>query len=218
MKIFLDSAHIEDVKKAYDMGAISGVTTNPTIISREGQKFEDLLNQITEIMTDGPVFAEVLAIESDGMIAEGMDLWNKYKDKNIVIKIPAIPEGLKAVKALSAQGVRVCVTVVYSAVQALLAANAGAMYVAPFVGRLDDIGENGLNLASEIREIFDAQGIETQIIAASVRHPVHVAELAKMGVDIATMPFKVIMQMATNPNTAKAVDGFLKDWEKVPKE
>ncbi len=217
MKIFLDSANIEDVKKAYDMGAISGVTTNPTIISREGQKFEDLLDQITEIMTDGPVFAEVLAVESDGMIAEGMDLWNKYQDKNIVVKIPAIPEGFKAVKALSAKGVRVCVTVVYSAVQALLAANAGAMYVAPFVGRMDDIGENGLNLAAEIREIFDAQGIDTKIIAASVRHPVHVTELAKMGVDIATMPFKVIQQMATNPNTAKAVDGFLKDWEKVPK-
>lgn len=216
MKIFLDSAHIEDVKKAYDMGAISGVTTNPSIISREGRKFDDLLNEITAIITDGPVFAEVLALDAEGMIEEGRAL--AKKSPNIVVKIPSIPEGLKAVKTLASEGITVCVTVVYSAVQALLAANAGASYVAPFVGRLDDIGENGLNLAAEIREIFDAQGIDTKIIAASVRHPVHVTELAKMGVDVATMPFKVIMQMATNPNTAKAVEGFLKDWEKVPKE
>jgi len=216
MKIFLDSANIEDIKKAYDMGAITGVTTNPSIISRENRKFDELLTEITSIMTDGPVFAEVLSLDAEGMIKEGRAL--AAKSKNIVVKIPMIPEGLKAVKALASEGITVCVTVIFSASQAILAANAGASYVAPFVGRLDDIGENGLDLAQEIRDIFDAQGIDTQIIAASVRHPVHVNSLAKMGVDVATMPFKVIMQMATNPNTAKAVDGFLKDWEKVPKE
>ena len=215
MKIFLDSANIEDIKKAYDMGAITGVTTNPSIISRENRKFDDILADVTAIMVDGPVFAEVLALDAEGMIEEGRAL--AKKSPNIVVKIPMLPEGLKAVKQLASEGITVCVTVVYSAPQAILAANAGASYVAPFVGRLDDIGENGLNLAGEIREIFDAQGITTKIIAASVRHPVHVVELAKMGVDVATMPFKVIMQMATNPNTTRAVEGFLKDWEKVPK-
>ena len=215
MKIFLDSANIEDIKKAYDMGAISGVTTNPSIISRENRKFDDILADVTKIMVDGPVFAEVLSLDAEGMIKEGRAL--AKKSKNIVVKIPMIPEGLKAVKTLAGEGITVCVTVIFSAPQAILAANAGASYVAPFVGRLDDIGENGLDLAAEIREIFDAQGIKTKIVAASVRHPVHVVELAKMGVDVATMPFKVIMQMATNPNTARAVDGFLKDWEKVPK-
>lgn len=215
MKIFLDSANINDIKKFYSMGAISGVTTNPSIISRENRKFEDILNDITLIMVDGPVFAEVLALDADGMIEEGRAL--AKKSPNIVVKIPAIPEGLKAVKTLASEGITVCVTVVYSATQAILAANAGASYVAPYVGRLDDIGENGLNLAADIREIFDAQGITTKIIAASVRHPVHVTELARMGVDVATMPGKVIDQMATNPNTQKAVEGFLKDWEKVPK-
>ncbi len=215
MKIFLDSANIEDIKKAYDMGAISGVTTNPSIVSRENRKFDEVLADITSIIVDGPVFAEVLSLDAEGMIKEGLELHKK--SPNIVVKIPMIPEGLKAVKALSSQGVTVCVTVIFSAPQAILAANAGASYVAPFVGRLDDIGENGLNLAGEIRDIFDAQGIDTKIVAASVRHPVHVVELAKMGVDIATMPLKVILQMATNPNTQKAVEGFLKDWEKVPK-
>ena len=149
------------------------------------------------------------------MIEEGRKL--AAKSKNIVVKIPMIPEGLKAVKTLSSEGITVCNTVVFSSCQAILAANAGASYVAPFVGRMDDIGENGLNLVAEIREIFDAQGIDTKIVAASVRHPVHVAELARMGTDIATMPFKVVMQMATNPNSARAGEGFLKDWEKVPK-
>ena len=215
MKIFLDSANLDDVKKFYSMGAISGVTTNPSIISRENRKFDDILNDITEIIVDGPVFAEVLALDSDGMIAEGRAL--AAKSKNIVVKIPSIPEGLKAVKTLSSEGITVCVTVIFSAAQALLAANAGAAYVAPFVGRLDDIGENGLDLAADIREIFDAQGIETKIVAASVRHPVHVTELARAGVDVATMPGKVIDQMSKNPNTERAVAGFLKDWEKVPK-
>ncbi|MGN1080628.1 MAG: fructose-6-phosphate aldolase [Acutalibacteraceae bacterium] len=216
MKIFLDSANIDDVKKAYDMGAITGVTTNPSIISRENKKFDDVLGEILSIM--GPetlVFAEVLSLDAEGMIKEGRAL--AAKSSNIVVKIPAIAEGLKAVKTLSEEGIRVCVTVCFSATQAILASNAGASFVAPFVGRLDDIGENGLELCQSIREIFDAQGIDTKIVAASVRHPVHVTELAKMGVDIATMPFKVIMQMINNPNTARAVDGFLKDWEKVPK-
>lgn len=215
MKIFLDSANIEQIKTAYDMGAITGVTTNPSIISRENRKFDDLLTDITAIITDGPVFAEVLSVDAEGMIEEGRKL--AAKSKNIVVKIPMIPEGLKAVKTLASEGITVCNTVVFSSCQAILAANAGASYVAPFVGRMDDIGENGLNLVAEIREIFDAQGIDTKIVAASVRHPVHVAELARMGTDIATMPFKVVMQMATNPNSARAVEGFLKDWEKVPK-
>ncbi len=215
MKIFIDSANIKDIRTAYDMGAISGVTTNPSIISRENRKFDDIIADVTEIMVDGPIFAEVLSLEAEGMIEEGKKL--AAISKNIVVKIPMIPEGLKAVKALSSLGINVCVTVIFSAPQALLAANAGAKYVAPFVGRLDDIGENGLDLAQEIRDIFDAQGIDTMIIAASVRHPVHVVELAKMGVDVATMPFKVIEQMAKNPNTEGAVKKFLEDWEKVPK-
>ncbi len=216
MKIFIDSANINDIRTAYDMGAISGVTTNPSIISRENRKFDDIIADVTSIMVDGPIFAEVLSLEADGMIKEGRKL--AKISKNIVVKIPMIPEGLKAVKTLSSEGINVCVTVIFSAPQAILAANAGAKYVAPFVGRLDDIGENGLDLAEEIRDIFDAQGItETKIVAASVRHPVHVVELAKMGVDIATMPFKVIMQMAKNPNTENAVKKFLEDWEKVPK-
>ncbi|MBR7091774.1 MAG: fructose-6-phosphate aldolase, partial [Clostridia bacterium] len=156
MKIFLDSANIEDIKKAYDMGAISGVTTNPSIISRENRKFDDILADVTKIMVDGPVFAEVLSLDAEGMIKEGRAL--AKKSKNIVVKIPMIPEGLKAVKTLAGEGITVCVTVIFSAPQAILAANAGASYVAPFVGRLDDIGENGLDLAAEIREIFDAQG------------------------------------------------------------
>lgn len=216
MRIFLDSANIDEVKKAYEMGAITGVTTNPSIISRENKKFDDVLGEILDVMGEETlVFAEVLALDAEGMIEEGLAL--AKKSPNIVVKIPALPEGLKAVKALSEKGIKVCVTVCFAATQAILAANAGASFVAPFVGRLDDIGENGLNLCADIREIFDAQGIETKIVAASVRHPVHVTELARMGVDIATMPFKVINQMIANPNTDRAVAGFLKDWEKVPK-
>ncbi|MBQ8533988.1 MAG: fructose-6-phosphate aldolase [Clostridia bacterium] len=216
MKIFLDSANINDVTNAYNMGAITGVTTNPTIISRENKKFDDVLAEI--LAATGPeilVFAEVLALDAEGMIKEGRAI--AAKSSNIVVKVPALAEGLKAAKVLSSEGIKVCVTVCYSPTQAILAANAGATFVAPFVGRLDDIGENGLNLVQDIRDIFDAQGIETQIIAASVRHPIHVIELAKMGCDIATMPFKVIQQMIANPNTDRAVAGFLKDWEKVPK-
>lgn len=214
MKIFLDSANIEQIKTAYDMGAITGVTTNPSIISRENRKFDDLLTDITAIITDGPVFAEVLSVDAEGMIEEGRKL--AAKSKNIVVKIPMIPEGLKAVKTLSSEGITVCNTVVFSSCQAILAANAGASYVAPFVGRMDDIGENGLNLVAEIREIFDAQGIDTKIVAASVRHPFTLPRLPEWHRHC-TMPFKVVMQMATNPNSARAVEGFLKDWEKVPK-
>lgn len=215
MKIFLDSANIEQIKTAYDMGAITGVTTNPSIISRENRKFDDLLTDITAIMTDGPVFAEVLSVDAEGMIEEGRKL--AAKSKNIVVKIPMIPKDLRLSRPFLPRASPSATPLVFSSCQAILAANAGASYVAPFVGRMDDIGENGLNLVAEIREIFDAQGIDTKIVAASVRHPVHVAELARMGTDIATMPFKVVMQMATNPNSARAVEGFLKDWEKVPK-
>jgi transaldolase len=215
MKIFLDSANIEDIKKAYDMGAITGVTTNPSIISRENRKFDDILADVTSIMVDGPVFAEVLALDAEGMIEEGRAL--AKKSKNIVVKIPMLPEGLKAVKKLASEGITVCVTVVYSAPQALLAANAGASYVAPFVGRLDDIGQTGINLISEISEIFALHGIQTEIIAASIRNAIHVLDAARAGSHIATVPYKVLASMIDHPLTAAGIQRFLKDWESAQK-
>lgn len=215
MKLFIDTANVEDIRKANDLGVICGVTTNPSLIAKEGRDFKEVVTEITSIV-DGPISAEVISLEADGMVSEARELVKIHK--NIVVKIPMTLEGLKAVKILSAEGVKTNVTLIFSATQALLAARAGATYVSPFLGRLDDIGMNGLNLIEEIVDIFDTHGIETEIIAASIRHPVHVVEAARLGAHIATIPYKVIEQMAKHPLTDAGIERFLKDWEGVPKK
>lgn len=215
MKIFIDTANINEIKTAYELGVISGVTTNPSIIAREGKKFSDAIKEITEIMVDGFIFAEVISLNAQGMIKEGREL-AKINDR-MIVKIPMCAEGLKATKVLSKEGIRICITLLFSECQAILAANAGATYVAPFVGRIDDIGWDGVALVAGIREIFDTQGINVQIIAASTRHPMHINALAKCGCDIATVPYKIIMQMIDHPLTTSGLKKFMEDWETVPK-
>ncbi|MCL2814933.1 MAG: fructose-6-phosphate aldolase [Oscillospiraceae bacterium] len=215
MKLFIDTANIKDIKQACEMGIVSGVTTNPSIIAKEGKKFEDAIDEITQIMTDGLIFAEVISLEADGMVKEGQKL--AALNDRMVVKIPMCAEGLKACSILSKKGVRVCVTLMFSEAQAILAINAGAAFVAPFVGRLDDIGWDGLDLVDGIKEIIDAADSRTQIVAASARHPVHLTQLAKIGCDIATVPFKVLMQMVDHPLTSSGLEKFMKDWESVPK-
>ena len=216
MKLFIDTANIEEIRKANDMGVICGVTTNPSLIAKEGKDFIETVKEITQIV-DGPISAEVLSLETDAMVQEALDLAQRINSKNLVIKIPMTPEGLGAVKQLTAKGIRTNVTLVFSAAQALLAARAGATYVSPFLGRLDDIGSTGMTLIEEIVEIFDMHAIETEIIAASVRSPIHAIEAARVGAHIATIPFKVLMQMTQHPLTDAGIDRFLKDWENVPK-
>lgn len=214
MKIFIDTANVEDIKKANDMGVICGVTTNPSLIAKEGRDFVEVIKEITSIV-DGPISAEVISLEAEGMIKEARELVKIHT--NIVIKIPMTAEGLKAVKVLTAEGIKTNVTLVFSAPQALLAARAGATYVSPFLGRLDDIGQEGMNLIEEIVDIFSVHGIDTEIIAASVRHPMHVTDCARLGAHIATIPLKVIEQMTKHPLTDIGIERFLKDWEGVPK-
>lgn len=214
MKLFIDTANVEEIKKANDMGVICGVTTNPSLIAKEGRIFEDVVREITGIV-DGPISAEVISLDSEGMIKEAVELAKIHK--NIIIKLPMTAEGLKAVKVLSKEKIKTNVTLVFSAGQALLAAKAGATYVSPFVGRLDDIGNNGMNIIKEIVEIFRNYEIDTEIIAASIRHPMHVIEAARLGCHIATIPYKVIMQLTKHPLTDKGIDQFLKDWDTVPK-
>lgn len=212
MRIFIDSANIEEIKAASDLGIISGVTTNPSLIAREGRNFRQVVEEIAAIV-DGPISAEVISTEAGAMIAEAMEL--AAISPNIVIKIPMIAEGLKAVKKLAAQGIKTNVTLVFSANQALLAALAGATYVSPFVGRLDDINHDGMQVIADIVPIYAQYGLETQIIAASIRHPLHVLQAARLGADIATVPYKVIMQMVKHPLTDAGLAKFLADWEKV---
>lgn len=214
MKLFIDTANVEEIKKANDMGVICGVTTNPSLIAKEGRNFEDVVKEITSIV-DGPISAEVISLDSEGMIKEAMELSKIHK--NIVIKIPMTLEGLKAVKVLSREKIKTNVTLIFSAGQALLAAKAGATFVSPFVGRLDDIGNDGMNIIKETVEIFKNYEIDTEIIAASIRHPMHVIEAAKLGCHIATVPYKVLVQLTKHPLTDKGIDQFLKDWESVPK-
>lgn len=216
MKLFIDTANVEEIRKANDMGVICGVTTNPSLIAREGRDFIEVVKEIASIV-DGPVSAEVVSLETDAMVEEAMTLVEKIGNPNLVIKIPMLPAGLAAVKQLSARGVKTNVTLIFSAAQALLAARAGASYVSPFLGRLDDIGQDGMNLIQEITEIFDMHAIETEIIAASVRGPIHVINAARLGADIATVPYQVIMQMTRHPLTDAGIARFLKDWESVPK-
>lgn len=210
MRFFLDTANIEQIKEANDLGVICGVTTNPSLIAKEGRDFIEVVKEISEIV-DGPISAEVISDDHEGMVEEASKLAKIHK--NIVIKIPMTAEGLKAVKILTGKGIKTNVTLIFSAGQALMAARAGATYVSPFLGRLDDISTNGLNLIEEIVDIFVAGDIDTQIIVASVRNPIHVLETAKMGADIATIPFKVVEQMIKHPLTDAGIERFKKDWE-----
>ena len=202
MKFFIDTANVEDIKKANDMGVICGVTTNPSLIAKEGRVFEEVIAEIASIV-DGPINAE-------GMIAEGREIAKIHP--NMVVKIPMTVEGLKAVKVLTAEGIKTNVTLIFTANQALLAARAGATYVSPFLGRLDDISTKGVDLIAEIVEMFEVAGIETEIIAASVRNPIHVTECALAGADIATVPYKVIEQMTHHPLTDAGIEKFKKDY------
>lgn len=213
MKLFIDTANVEEIKEANDMGIICGVTTNPSLISKEGRVFKEVVEEITQII-DGPISAEVVSLDAEGMIREAVQLSKIHK--NIVVKIPITAEGLKAVNILKKEGIKTNVTLIFSAGQGLLAARAGASYVSPFVGRLDDVGNNGMELISELVGIFNNYDIDTEIIAASIRNPVHVIQAAKLGCHIATVPYKVLMQLIEHPLTDKGIDKFLKDWEKVP--
>ncbi|NCC81777.1 MAG: fructose-6-phosphate aldolase [Clostridia bacterium] len=214
MKIFIDTANIDEIKKASELGILSGVTTNPSLIAKEGRDFVQVVKEITEIV-DGPISAEVVSLTKDEMVKEAKELVKIHE--NIVIKIPMIPEGLKAISVLSDLGIRTNCTLIFSANQAILAANAGATYVSPFIGRIDDIGYNGMQLIEELTEIFDNYYYDTEIIAASIRHPMHVTDAARAGADIATIPYKVIEQMMKNPLTDIGVEKFLKDWEGLTK-
>ena len=211
MKFFIDTANVEDIKKANDMGVICGVTTNPSLIAKEGRVFEKVIAEIASIV-DGPISGEVRATTTDAesMIREGREIAKIHK--NMVVKIPMTVEGLKAVKGLSSEGIKTNVTLIFTANQALLAARAGASYVSPFLGRLDDISTKGIDLVAEIAEMFDVAGIETEIIAASVRNPIHVTECALAGADIATVPYKVIEQMTHHPLTDAGIEKFKQDY------
>ncbi|EKO2959223.1 fructose-6-phosphate aldolase [Listeria monocytogenes] len=214
MRFFIDTANVEEIKKANRMGFISGVTTNPSLVAKEGRDFNEVIQEITSIV-DGPISGEVVSLEADEMIAEGRVIAKFHP--NMVVKIPMTGEGLAAVKVLTEEGIKTNVTLVFSATQALLAARAGATYVSPFLGRLDDIGDDGLVLIRDIADIFEIHGIPTEIISASVRHPIHVIECAKAGADIATVPFKVFEQMLKHPLTDSGIDKFLADWEAAKK-
>ncbi len=214
MKFFIDTANIDEIKEAASIGVLDGVTTNPTLISREEGHPTDILRQICEIV-DGPISAEVISLDWEGMVKEGTEVAKLHQ--NIVVKIPMTKEGLKAVKALNSDGIRTNVTLVFTAIQALLAARAGASFISPFVGRLDDITTPGMETISQIVQIFRNYSIQTEIIVASVRNPLHVLDAALMGADIATIPFKVIEQLTKHPLTDKGIENFLKDWEKVKK-
>ncbi|MEN8256959.1 MAG: fructose-6-phosphate aldolase [Thermodesulfobacteriota bacterium] len=214
MKFFIDTANIDEIQKALDMGMVDGVTTNPSLVARENKPFEEILREISKIV-DGPISAEVVALDSEGMLKEGREL-AKISD-NIVIKVPMTTDGLKATKAFSAEGIKTNVTLVFSTAQALLAAKAGAAYVSPFVGRLDDIAQTGMDLISDIMAIYDNYGYQSEVIVASVRSPMHVMDSALIGADIATIPFKVIAQLAKHPLTDLGIESFLKDWEKRQK-
>ena len=215
MKLFIDTANVAHIKEANDLGVICGVTTNPSLIAKEGRDFVEVVKEITSIV-DGPISAEVISLEHEGMVKEARELVKIHK--NIVIKIPMTLEGLKATKILTAEGIKTNVTLIFNATQALLAARAGATYVSPFLGRLDDIGMNGMNLIEEIVDIFDRHAIETEIIAASIRNPIHVIEAARIGAHISTVPYNVIVQMSKHPLTDSGIERFLADWESVPKK
>ena len=209
MRFFLDTANVEYIKEANEMGVICGVTTNPSLVAKEGRDFNEVIKEITGIV-DGPISGEVVSEDAAGMIKEGREIAAIHK--NMIVKIPMTVEGLKATKVLSSEGIKTNVTLIFSATQALLAANAGATYVSPFLGRLDDISMIGMDLVRDIAEIFGMHGIETEIIAASVRNPIHVIEAAKAGADIATIPYSLVLQMVKHPLTDQGLEKFKADW------
>ncbi|HCE69139.1 MAG: fructose-6-phosphate aldolase [Pseudomonadota bacterium] len=214
MKFFIDTADVKEIREAHALGLVDGVTTNPSLIAKSGRKFKDVIKEIVSIV-DGPISAEVISLDAPGMIKEAKELVKIHK--NIVIKLPMTPEGLKACKALTDKGIKTNVTLIFTPMQALLAAKAGASYVSPFVGRLDDISQDGMGIIEEIRTIFDNYGYMAEIIVASVRNPIHVLNSALIGADIATIPYSVMIQLAKHPLTDAGIEKFLKDWESVPK-
>jgi transaldolase len=211
MKIFLDTANLEEIKKGVEWGIVDGVTTNPTLISKEGAEFKQRVKEICDLVK-GPVSAEVVSLDYEGMVREAREL--AQISEYVVIKIPMTPDGIKAVKTLSAEGIKTNVTLVFSPAQAILAAKAGATYVSPFVGRMDDLSNDGMRMLGEIVEIYNNYGFETEIIAASIRHPMHVVEAALMGVDIVTMPFAVLERLFKHPMTDLGIERFMEDWKK----
>lgn len=214
MKIFIDTANIDEIKKAWEMGVIDGVTTNPSLISKEGREPLELLREICSIV-DGPISAEAVSLKADEMVKEAEELSRIHK--NIVAKIPMTEQGLRAVRRLSQEGIKTNVTLIFSPTQALLSAKAGATYVSPFVGRLDDISTVGMELVADILDIYDNYAFPTEVIVASIRNPIHVVEAAKMGAHVATIPYSVILHLTRHPLTDIGIERFLKDWEKVPK-
>lgn len=214
MKFFIDTANIDEIKEAAAMGVLDGVTTNPTLVAKEGKDFIELLKEIVEVV-DGPVSAEVVSTDYEGMMKEAHELVKIHR--NIVIKIPLIPEGIKAVKSLAAEGIKTNVTLCFSPAQALLAAKAGATYISPFVGRLDDISHDGMQLIEQIVNIYTNYGFDTEVLVASIRHPLHLVAAAEMGADVATIPFSVISKLFKHPLTDSGLENFLKDWEKFNK-
>ncbi|SHE81064.1 transaldolase [Tissierella praeacuta DSM 18095] len=212
MKLFIDTANIDEIKEINEWGVICGVTTNPSLIAKEGREFKEVVKEIAGIV-DGPISAEVISLDKEGMLKEARELAKIHP--NIIIKIPMTKEGLKAVKVLYNEGIKTNVTLIFSANQALLAARAGATYVSPFVGRLDDIGNEGIYIIEDIVEVFNMHNINTEIIAASIRHPIHVLDAAKAGAHISTIPYKVFVQMLTHPLTDSGIDKFLKDWDSL---
>lgn len=213
MKIFLDTGHLEEIRHAVDLGVVDGVTTNPTLASKEGRPFRELILEMCNLLKEGVVNAEVVSTGTEGMLREARELASWHP--NIVVKVPMTRDGIRALHVLHGEGIRVNVTLVFSPAQALLAAKAGAYFVSPFLGRLDDVSENGLGVLREILEIYRAQNFTTQVLAASLRHPIHVVEAAKLGSHIATMPFKVFEQLFAHPLTDRGLEAFLKDWEKA---
>jgi transaldolase len=216
MKFFIDTANPVEIRKAYEMGVIDGVTTNPSLISKENRDFESLIKEICEIIQGLPISLEVLSLNSDGMIGEARKL--SKRGENIVVKIPMTSEGLKAIKVLASEGIKTNTTLVFSPTQALLAAKAGTTYVSPFIGRLDDISQTGMDLVEQIMTIFDNYDFQSQVIVSSIRHPIHVLEAALIGADVATIPYKVIEQLVKHPLTDIGIERFLEDWKKVPKK
>jgi transaldolase len=215
MKFFIDTANVDEIKEAASLGVLDGVTTNPSLVAKEGKNFRELLDEIIKIV-DGPISAEVIATDYDGMLKEAHELAAIHK--NIVVKIPLIKEGLKAVKTLSDEGINTNVTLCFSASQALLAAKAGATYISPFVGRLDDISTSGMDLISQIVQIYSNYNYQTEVLVASIRHPLHLVEAALMGADVCTIPFAVINKLFNHPLTNIGIDKFLSDWKKLDKK
>jgi transaldolase len=214
MKFFIDTANVDEIREANEMGMVDGVTTNPSLIAKEGRDFKQIINEICEIV-DGPISAEAVSLDAEGMIAEARDLAKIHK--NIVVKIPMTIEGMKAVRTLAGEGIRTNVTLVFSPLQALMAAKAGASYVSPFVGRLDDLSQEGMDLVEQIVSIYENYGYQTEVIVASIRNPLHVLESALIGADISTIPFSVLKKLAAHPLTDKGIEAFLNDWEKAKK-